>query len=143
MQDRPVDPREIQSPIKLVCRNCGAVNTAKAYCCITCFKVLRPKPKLSFWQIAMKPSVSIAIFFTLMVVAGLFAMKKWIDKIEGRFRMEVKTADYNISVVAGKKKSLLGRGEKKANEFTDIDAAESGQSSLPTEAAPPVSETKN
>lgn len=138
MEDKPVPERDYQSITKLVCRSCGAVNPQKAYCCITCFKVLRPKPKMTFLQLAMKPSVSLVVVFAVIVILGLFAMKSWIDAIEGRFRMDVKTADYNISVVAGKQK----RGaleSKKPNEFNDIDAAESGhaaQTEAPQSPAP-------
>jgi len=141
LEDRPVDPREYQSPTKLFCRSCGAVNPPKAYCCITCFKVLRPKQKLTFWQLAMKPSVSVVVFFAVLVVVGLFAMKKWIDKIEGRFHMDLKTADYNISVVAGKqKKGLVGAPQ--SNEFTDIDAKESGHSVTGEPPPPPPAPKK-
>ena len=135
MRDRPVDPREIRDPIKLVCRNCGAENPPKAYCCITCFKVLRPKAQQNVWQVAMKPSISITIFFALVVVFGLVMMKNWVDKIEGRVQMDLKTADYNISVVANKKKGFLGSMEK-PDPYAEIDPAEGGQAAQP--AAPPA-----
>ena len=153
--DERVLPRDIQGPIKLICHHCGAENPAKAYCCITCFKVLRPKANIPAWRLAMRPSVSLVLFFALIMLGGLYAMKRWIDAVEARVRMDLKTADYNISVVADKRRKGL-IGHEKRNALPDMDAVENGQTSASeadakgdaaaSEAAPasaPAADTKN
>ena len=126
MEERPVAPSEIQSPRKLVCRHCGAVNPPKAYCCITCFKILRPKAQTPLWQMAMRPSVSIIIVLILILIVGLVAMKRWIGAVEARVQMDLKSSDYHISVVADKKNRPadgVAPGEAAAPETTDGDEA--------------------
>jgi ribosomal protein L40E len=133
-KDRPVAPSEIASTRKLICHQCGAVNPPKAYCCLNCFKVLRPKADVPFWRVAMRPSISAVVILAACMLAGLVVMKRWIDKLEARVSMDLKTADYNISVVADKKrKGLLGSSDDAA-AIEAIDAAESGKAP----AAPPA-----
>lgn len=133
MKDRPVAPSDIQGPRKLICHHCGAVNTPKAYCCTTCFKILRPKAKTTLWQLAMRPSVSIILVLVLALLGGLLAMKRWIGAVEARVQMDLKSADYHISVVADKKRQGLSGGESDDASIADEPA---GAEPAPMETAP-------
>ena len=113
---------EYTGPKKLVCMKCGAINPPKAYCCITCFQILRPKVKVPLWQMALRPSVTVSVALVIILLVSLVATKRWVDAIEARVQMDLKTADYNISLVADKKK-------RQANDpFAAIEAAEQGTS---------------
>lgn len=121
--DERVLPRDIQGPIKIICHYCGSENPVKAYCCLNCFKVLRPKTNIPLWRLAMRPSVSFILAFMVLVVGGFYVMKRWIDAVEARVSMNLKTADYNISVVADKRrKGLIGDPAG----VPDMDAIENG-----------------
>ena len=134
MEDRPVHESEIRGPIKIVCNHCGASNPAKAYCCITCFKVLRPKAKTDFLQMAVRPSIALVLVFCVLVLTGLFAMKRWIDKLDARVQMDLKTSDYNISVTADKRSKTPAAADAVPSGEPDVNDVEAP--SAPVPAAP-------
>lgn len=92
------------TPKEIVCRSCGAENPPEAYCCLTCFKVLRPKEKVPFYRVQIKAGLPTLILIIVLVGAAIYSMKIWMENIEAQLSMNFTSADYNVSVVANKKK---------------------------------------
>jgi ribosomal protein L40E len=88
----------------LSCLHCGAENPLKAYCCLSCFKVLRPKEKIPWYRMYIRPSTPFGFIVLLALLAGVVFFKHWIDNLEAQVTMNIKGDDYNVSVIADKKK---------------------------------------
>ena len=93
MGDRPVHPDDIRGPIKIVCNHCGAKNPVKAFCCITCFKVLRPKSKNPLGALNMGAGVKILIAIAVVALFVVIAVKSWIGKIEDRTQSDLRATE--------------------------------------------------
>lgn len=119
-----------------VCHHCGVENPLKAYCCLSCFKVLRPKEKIPFWKIYVRPNASVLILVGLLAGIGIYTFKKWMDNIEAQVTMNFTSADYNLSVVADKKKKqkLFGMMDLKDSSDTE----EGSTVDTPPSTSPPT-----
>lgn len=99
------------APTSLVCHNCRAKNPPKAYCCLSCFKVLRPKEKIPFWKIHVRPDGPMIVFLLVLGAVSIYTVRRWIQNIEAEISMNFRSAEYNLTVTADKRKkqSLLGK----------------------------------
>jgi ribosomal protein L40E len=86
------------------CHQCGADNPPKAYCCLSCFKVLRPKAKVPWWRMYIRTSTPMAVTLLVIACAGLYVFKRWVDNVEAQVTMNFKGSEYKLSVSADKRK---------------------------------------
>ena len=116
----------------LVCHHCNAENPLKAYCCLSCFKVLRPKQDVPFWKIYIRPSSSALVLVVLVAGLGIYTLKKWMDNLEAQVSMNFKSADYNLTFVADKKRKkklfgsvdLKGASDQEEEQSSDTPSSE-------------------
>ncbi|MFN0117949.1 MAG: hypothetical protein ACKVQC_06635 [Elusimicrobiota bacterium] len=101
MDKYSVDPKQ-----EIICPHCGAKNPLRAYCCLSCFKVMFAKPKVPLWQLYVRPSMGFWLVFLLLIGGGIFYFKRWIEKIDAEITLNLKAADYSVSVVAEKNKKV-------------------------------------
>lgn len=94
--------QEVPSDIK--CPFCGASNPPKAYCCITCFKVMKKKIKVPFWRVQIHPSLPFSLFMLGVIAFLIYFFVLWMRDIEAQVNMSVSSGDYSITVTADKKK---------------------------------------
>ncbi len=87
------------------CPGCGASNPVRAYCCITCFKVLRAKVEVPFWKMQIHPSTSFTIFMLGVAAFLIYFVVMWMRDIEAQVTMNLNSGDYSLSVVADKRKA--------------------------------------
>src|ERR1044071_1217770 len=89
----------------VICPHCAAKNSRKAYCCLSCFKVMYPDQKLGFLRANVPPSISITIVLAALVIAGLYLANRWLASIEANMSLHIKTNDYSVAMSAEKKKN--------------------------------------
>src|SRR5689334_16406121 len=107
-----------KGPVSLVCHNCGKENPPKAYCCLSCFKVLRPKEDIPWWRTYIRLSTPTMIGIFIVALGGIWFFKQWIEGIEAQVSMNVKTEEYNVSVTADKRKRQAGIDVESSAEST-------------------------
>ncbi len=88
----------------LRCYHCGAENPPKAYCCLSCFKVLRPKEAIPWWRAYIRMSLPMTMLMLFFIGVGLYMFKRWMENIEAQVTMNFKGSDYNLTLTADKKK---------------------------------------
>ena len=99
----------------IICPHCAAKNSRKAYCCLSCFKVMYPHQKLGFLRANVPPSISIAVIAAALVFAALLLANRWLATIEANITFHIKTTDYSMAMSAEKKKN------EKANKEISIE----------------------
>jgi hypothetical protein len=104
MYDKYASLRSHARPKGIACPHCGTVNPIKAYCCLSCFKVIQEKQKVPFLAFHARPSMAVlgVVVFLTLVAATL--LKAWLATVEAQMTINVKTAEYDLSVVADKKR---------------------------------------
>lgn len=103
-----------QSEDEIKCPHCGKSNSRKAYCCIHCFKEMRPKIKLGFWDVYIRPRMSFYLVMFLMVGGFIVYIRGWIENVESEVTLNLTTADHMVSNSAemARRRSLLSVSEK-------------------------------
>ncbi|MCB4756065.1 MAG: hypothetical protein LHV69_03380 [Elusimicrobia bacterium] len=102
-----------------ICPQCGTANPHHAYCCLNCFKVLREKPKVPFWKMEIRLDllIIVAVFVVFAGMALLF--KQWLTNVEAEVTLNLTSAEYNVSVVADKRKRSASLELKKGGNDSD------------------------
>lgn len=132
-------PDSRKQPDTLRCNNCGAENPRKAYCCLHCYKVLRPKEDIPWYRVQIKPSFPVGVGLVLVSLLGIVMIKRWMEDIEAQITMNFKSAEYNVQVRANKRKKQSLFEVKHHVDSTDADtdggaaADEPSQPSQPSE----------
>jgi len=85
-----------------ICPSCRAPNPSTAYACLNCYQVMDKKYKVPFWKIHIDRTISILFLITIGMVGGLWFIKKWSEAFEAEMSIRIRTAEYQISFVAGK-----------------------------------------
>lgn len=117
-------PGQVKSFVDVRCPHCGEMNPSTAYCCLTCMKPMNPSKHVPLWKRRVRPSVAVVTISVVLVGAGFWVMKRWLATVEAQMTINVKTAEYNLSLVA----------DKRIRQF-DIEATEGDVSENP-ETAP-------
>jgi ribosomal protein L40E len=86
------------------CIHCGAENPPTAYCCLSCFKILREKHKVPFWRMRIEPTWSALAIVTAVLIAVVVLLKHWMEDIDAQVTMNLQTAENSYSLMADKKK---------------------------------------
>lgn len=85
------------------CPHCGSGNPSTAYCCLSCFKVMREK-KGSIWTVRFEPTWTALGIVGIIVLAIALGLKHWIQDIDAQVTMNLQTAENSYSLIAEKKK---------------------------------------
>lgn len=86
------------------CIHCGAENPPTAYCCLSCFKVLKSQPKTNFWRVRIEPTVTALAVIAAVTITLAVLLKHWMENIDAEVTMNLKTAENSYSITADKKK---------------------------------------
>jgi hypothetical protein len=105
---------------EVTCPHCHEENPKSAYRCLSCHEIMFPKTKPPLWNANIRPSVAFLIILVALLWAGYAIMKNWLAAVEANMTLHVRTDEYNVSIVADKKKGT-----------TDV------QSQIKKEPAPP------
>lgn len=82
-----------------------AKNPPTAYACVKCYKIIDKGHKIPFWKLRLNQTVSIILMIVVGLFGGLWLIKKWSEIFEAEIILRLKTAEYNISLTAGKAKT--------------------------------------
>lgn len=102
------------------CPHCAAKNPKKAYVCLVCFKVMFPRVEQKWWKVKIPPSISFAVILSALVYSILFLGIRWLNTVEANMTLNVKTSNYNLNVIADKKKN------ESLNKEIDLKSLNSG-----------------
>lgn len=86
------------------CLHCGAENPPTAYCCLRCFKIMKTKAKVPFWQVRFEPSVTALGIVASLLIVFVFLLKHWMENIDAQVTMNLQTAENSYSIIADKKR---------------------------------------
>lgn len=87
------------------CPHCATKNPKSAFVCLKCFKVMFPQPPSGLFAAQIPTSVSVAVIFATLVLAGIYLGNRWLSSIEANLTLNIKTSDYNVNVTADKRKN--------------------------------------
>lgn len=99
--------RKQKKPAFILCPHCRAENPPRAYCCITCFKVMYGKPKLSFWETRIPSSAFFLAVLFAITGSGYVVMQRWLKAMETQITIHMETEQYHLSFIANKKEQKI------------------------------------
>ena len=86
-----------------MCPHCGERNPHTAVACLHCYKDMRP-PQLPWWRRHFKIQWPIGALLVFVALFAIYKVKKLLDNMEAQISMNIRGEDYNVSVVADKKR---------------------------------------
>lgn len=105
-------------PTEIFCPHCAASNPPRAYCCLTCFRVMNPKIHVPFWRLYLRPSSTLLIGFFIVFAGLVVYVHQWLQMVEAEVTLNLRSIDYNVSVVADKKRARRFFNFKKTTPST-------------------------
>ena len=85
------------------CPHCHRENPLTAFCCLHCFKLMRPKVKVPWYKVSLKASYPVGIALCALAIFGIYLIKCWMENLEAQVSMNFRTEDYSVSITADKK----------------------------------------
>ena len=106
---------------EVTCPHCHVENPKTAYRCLTCHEIMFPKVKPPFWNITIRPSVAWLVILVALLWASYAVMRNWLAAVEATLTLHVSTDEYNVSIVADKKKGTTDVQSEFKKESTPPD----------------------
>jgi ribosomal protein L40E len=91
---------------QIPCYQCGADNPITAYCCLACFKVLRPKMKAPFWEIHISTSPTAVLIIFLLFGVLVTSLIKWMQSIDAQVTITLSDVDKNLAMAEERRKKV-------------------------------------
>jgi len=73
----PVDDRQI------TCPHCLVKNPFKAYCCLSCFKVIKARELPPIWKRPWPVNRAVSLFCVLFCLCSVLTVHGWLNRVEG------------------------------------------------------------